>query len=238
MKLRIAVLLLLLWAATGLQAAELTPPIGPHIAVVGHGRVAVKPDQALLQLQITLETQIVERAKQQIDQQINRYLDFLQHAGIPQAHIDASRLQSQRITPTEPGQEPHPVRYQLTRQITVTVKPLTILNRVLEEALRCGLQELQPLSFGVADEKSHRLRAREQAIQDAITQAEHIAIQLNSQRGSVYSIRYQILDPFPRFSARSQLLNALPTTQTDQSYLPQTLYFTDQVEVIFTLKAS
>ncbi|WP_253306587.1 SIMPL domain-containing protein [unidentified bacterial endosymbiont] len=81
MKLRIAVLLLL-WSATGLQAAEITPPIGPHIAVVGHGRVAVKPDQAVLQLQITLETQTVERAKQQIDQQINRYLDFLQRAGI------------------------------------------------------------------------------------------------------------------------------------------------------------
>ncbi len=120
----------------------------------------------------------------------------------------------------------------------MTVKPLTILNRVLEEALRCGLQELQPLSFGVADEKPHRLRAREQAIQDAISQAEPIAIQLNSQRGSVYSIRYQTLESFPRFRARSQLLDALPVTQTDQSYLPQTLYFTDQVEVIFTLKAS
>lgn len=236
MKFRI--LVLLLWAVMGLQAAELTLPIGPHIAVVGHGRVAVKPDQALLQLQITLETQTVEKAKQQIDQQINRYLDFLQRAGISQAHMDASRLQSQRITPTAPAKATHPVGYQLTRQITVTMQPLTILNGLLEEALRCGLQELQPLSFGVADEKPHRLRAREQAIQDAITQAEHIAIQLNSQRGSVYSIRYQILDPFPRFSARSQRLNALPTTQTDQSYLPPTLYFTDQVEVIFTMKAS
>jgi uncharacterized protein len=237
MKFRIAVFLLL-WAATGLQAIEIRSPAVPHIVVVGYGRVAVEPDQALVQLQITRETQTVESAKQQIDQQVNRYLDFLRRSGIPPAHIDATRLQSRRIMPEDPEKESHPVSYRLTRQVTVTVKPLTILNQVIEEALRSDLQELQPVSFGVADDRSHRLHARDQAIQDATTQAANIATQFNSQRGKVYSIRYQPMEPFPRVTARALLLEALPTMKTDQSYLPPTLYFTDQVEVIFMLKAS
>ncbi|MFT8258173.1 MAG: SIMPL domain-containing protein [Candidatus Symbiodolus clandestinus] len=234
----IACLLGVSLSAVVVAAAEV--PSEPHIAIIGRSRVAVKPDQALIQLQITQETQDTNSAKQQIDRRVSRYLIFLKQQGIQSSQIDASRLWSQRIEKPKAKaavtERKKPGYYRLSRQLTITVQSLGLVEPLLTEALRCGLQELQSIQFGVADENQYRQQARKLAIQDAIQQAEQIAQQFSSRRGTIYSIRYRSSEPSAYFASRSVAFAATANSDQAQSYLPPILYFTDQVEATFRLQ--
>ncbi|MEW9824698.1 MAG: SIMPL domain-containing protein [Candidatus Symbiodolus clandestinus] len=253
----IACLLGVSLSAVVVAAAAAEVPSEPHIAIIGRSRVAVKPDQALIQLQITQETQDTNSAKQQIDRRVSRYLIFLKQQGIQSSQIDASRLWSQRIEKPETKvtvaghkkqqiekpkakaavtERKKPGYYRLSRQLTITVQSLGLVEPLLTEALRCGLQELQSIQFGVADENQYRQQARKLAIQDAIQQAEQIAQQFSSRRGTIYSIRYRSSEPSAYFASRSVAFAATANSDQAQSYLPPILYFTDQVEATFRLQ--
>ena len=169
--------------AQGQQAtptATQSPPGVPRtINVSGEGRVAVKPDLALLRLGAGARGATVAEAMAQTDQAIQAMVGSFRSNGIDERDIQTAYLSvSPVITgPPQPGGEPTVVGYQASQQLTVKVRDLSKLSKVLGDAAGAAGDrfQMQGVQFTLTDPTAPQSQAREQALLKAKAKAEEFA---------------------------------------------------------------
>lgn len=159
-----------------LQQAFLPPK--NEVSVIGQGRVPVKPDAAIINLSImTLNAPTAEEALAQTGDKIAKVKSTLTELGIPEGN------QQETVYAFNPHFEDNTNTnisgYNGYQQITVRIegvdKDKQIIDRVIEQATKAGVNQIGQVQFIASNIESIKQQAREKAIADAKTKADTMA---------------------------------------------------------------
>lgn len=221
--------------SASVQAAEL--PNAPHVITSGQSSIEATPDIASLIIEVNVVAKDAPAAKQQSDQRVAQYIDFLQKNGVVKKDIDAANLLTRpEYEHTKDGKAVLK-GYRANRQVKVTLRQLDKLNDLLDGALKAGLNEIRSVELGIANPEASKDLARKAAMDDAVRQAGILAAGFNTRLGPVYSIRYHVSDSRPAPMARMyQVADSAQRVSAAQTYSQESIRFEDQVDVVFELE--
>ncbi|EBW1876454.1 oxidative stress defense protein [Salmonella enterica subsp. enterica serovar Java] len=220
-------------SAMSAQASEL--PEGPHIVTAGTASVDAVPDIATLAIEVNVAAKDAATAKKQADERVAQYLSFLEQNQIAKKDISAANLRTQPDYDYQNGKSILK-GYRAVRTVEVTLRQLDKLNSLLDGALKAGLNEIRSVSLGVAQPDAYKDKARKAAIDDAIHQAQALAVGFNSKLGPVYSVRYHVSNYQPSPVVRMMKAADAAPVSAQETYEQPTIQFDDQVDVVFQLE--
>ena len=203
-------------------------PNGPHIVTSGTASVDAVPDIATLAIEVNIAAKDAASAKKQADDRVAQYLTFLDQNGVAKKDIRSANLRTQPDYDYQNGKS-------ILKGYQVTLRELDKLNALLDGALKAGLNEIRPVSLGVAKPEAYKDQARKAAIDDAVRQAQELASGFKGTLGPVYSVRYHVSNYQPSPMVRMMKADAASTT-AQESYEQATIQFDDQVDVVFELE--
>jgi hypothetical protein len=177
---------LALAAALGLPAAA-APPL-PQITVTGEGRVDRVPDLATISLGVTTQADSAAAAMAANSTGVAAVLASLAAAGIAERDIKTSGLS---LNPNWTGYDSSAPRidgYTAANLVTVQVRAVDDLGRVLDAAVQDGANTLNGLTFGLADPGPAMDEARSLAVADARRRATLLAEAAGVKLGPILSI--------------------------------------------------
>ncbi len=213
--------LALVSAAPATRAAEEQA----RITVTGEGTVSAAPDMAIIHVGV-LKT--AATARQALDDANKALSDTL--TGLKTKGIDARDLQTSgfSVTPQfdysgKNGTAPKLTGYQVSNMLTIRVRDIGGLGKVLDEAVTDGINSGGSLSFGNSNEKELVAEARKAAVADAITKAKALTEAAGVSTGDVISISEdpQFMPQVPmaaRMSMAKQSTDSVPVEAGESEY--------------------
>jgi uncharacterized protein YggE len=212
------------WAlATALYADE-NGKLVPSITVVGEGEVLVQPDQANVALGVTTEAEKASDAVQENSQRMAQLLKTLRGLNIPDKHLQTSRFTvSPKQTYDRTGKQPPKiVGYTVTNQVNVKVLEVARLGAILDAVVQAGSNQIQGVSFSLAEPAPHVDQARRKAMADALHRAELYAGEASLKLGKPLLIQEQSVSvPRPIFAGAelraAPMAAEVPIAQGEQS---------------------
>ncbi len=148
--------------------AEEHGPLGPSVSVVGEGEVHVQPDQASVTMGVTTEAQTAAEALKANSDRMAELIKTLKANQIPEKDILTSNFS---ISPQQVfdrnGKAPRIVGYLVTNQVTVKGLGVTRVGAILDAVVQVGGNQIQGVTFSIADPQPHLDAARRNAIEDA-----------------------------------------------------------------------
>src|SRR5262249_43538113 len=128
-------------------------PLVPSITVVGTGEASARPDMAHLQIGVVTQSASAGEALRSNNDAMDRLLKALAARDIAEKGGQTSNFSVPRQYRRGPhGQmEPEIVGYQVSNQVHVKVRQLATLGAVLDEVVRKGANQVQGITFSVAE---------------------------------------------------------------------------------------
>ncbi len=158
------------------------------IAVSGTGRANTSPNQATFTIGVQITAPTLAEATQQASANMTKVMDAIKAQGVDSKDIQTSTYSVNPITNYKEGQPPQITGYQVMNVVTVTVKKIDTLGKVLDAGMSAGANYLGGIYFGVADSKPFETQARTAAVQDATAKAQTLAQAAGVKLGKVLSI--------------------------------------------------
>lgn len=217
----------LMLLASSLQAAEETP--SPRILVNGEGSVDIAPDMAMLTLTVTREADTAKEALKAGSAAMSDVLAAMQAEGIAKRDLQTSSFSIQpRYThpePKAPGETsaPYIVGYTVRNSLTVRVRDIEAVGRILDKSVSLGVNEGGNISFTNDDPSAAISEARIKAVQDASDKARTLAKAAGVKVGKILEISEQsyFQRPSPMPMARMQMSAAsdsVPVASGENTY--------------------
>jgi len=159
------------------------------ISVSGVGTVTTTPDIAIVRLGVATDARTAREALSRTSQAMQNVLDILADEGVLPADIQTTDLS---LFPSfenrTPGKPPAVVGYRAQNMVSITVRDLTGLGRVLDKVSEGGSNLIQSIQFDRDNTDDLMNAARKAAIMDARAKAELYAAAAGISVGSVISI--------------------------------------------------
>ncbi|MBI4328730.1 MAG: SIMPL domain-containing protein [Chloroflexi bacterium] len=172
-------------ASLGYGAATFGSGSQEGLWVNGVGKVALKPDVALLRLGIEIQRDSVEAARNEAAAAMNRVIEALKALGIESRDIQTSFFNIQPVYHYEEVFSPQGGRtnkqvldgYQVTNQLSVRVRALDKVGQAIDGGASAGGDaiRIQGVSFTVQDPEGPQAEARTKAVKDAVSRARSMA---------------------------------------------------------------
>lgn len=140
----------------------------------GEGKASAKPDIATLNAGITAQASSVKAAQDQINSVINKVSSALKQVGIDQKDIQTSNY---NIYPSYDytGGTQRIAGYNANSNLTIKVRSLDNVNKVIDTATANGSNQVSGVSFDIDDKTKLQNEARQRAVDDAKKKAEQAA---------------------------------------------------------------
>jgi uncharacterized protein len=224
----VAVLALRPGPVTGAPATE-TSPAEHTITVSGTGKVTIVPDVARVSLGITVSKPTVKAVREAGAKAMNDIIGAMKGLGIAEADIQTTNIS---LSPQYgSGSAPKIVGYQISEQVTVTVRDLDEAGDVVDGAAAKGANTVNGISFESGDPVKAQNDARAAAVAAARVSAQAMASAGNVSLGGVISITdASPVMPIWYGAARAGAINDLATPVE-----PGTQDLTATVTVIFAI---
>ena len=145
------------------------------VVVSGTGRVAVEPDIADVRLGIAISRPSVKAARAAAAETMTAVLAAIAAAGVARRDVQTTILSVQPRFDYRDGKPPVLAGYDLANVVTVTVRNLAALGRVVDGSLMAGATSLDGLSFRLDDPREAERAARVAAVTEARSAAEVLA---------------------------------------------------------------
>lgn len=182
------------YAAPANAAASDTNP--EHtITVGGTGKVTVTPDLAHVQLGVVVERPTAKAARDAAAQSMTGVVNAVKALGIADKDIQTTTVSLNPVYNYPNNAAPVVRGYQLTNQVAVTVRDLTKLSDLLDNAVAAGATSVDGVSFDVADRTALEAQAREAAAKDARAKADVYAKTLGLGITGVASVTETVQSP-------------------------------------------
>jgi uncharacterized protein YggE len=138
--------------------------------------------------------------------QAQALVDALKNAGIAARDIQTSNFSvyynnnnnGQTFDKTT-GQVISTGDYSIDNTVNVTVRDLTHLGSILKTAVNSGANNINSISFDVADKTAAMQQARQKAMANASSLAAELAKTANVQLGGIQNITYSDNSPLPYY---------------------------------------
>ncbi|MPW34918.1 oxidative stress defense protein [Vibrio sp. B1Z05] len=204
----------------------------PHINTTGYAEVLAEPDMAEFSVQVVMVQDSAEQAKQKTDKVVDDFLQQLQALGLPREDIRSGNIQLLPQMHYPKNAKPEQKGYRAVRKVKVTIDNLEMLPKLLDVALKSGINRIDKVQLGVKDPSKYQAVARSEAIKDAKLKAESIAEGFDRTLGEVWQVNYQSPQVRPMLS-RSM---AMDSSERANSYQDTTIVIKDRVDVVYKLK--
>lgn len=173
------------------------------ITLSGHGEVKIAPDIASVYFTIRKEAKTSKEAGGLVTEVEKKALEFLKANGVEDKYIKAENVSFypkyeyqydvKSLMPcNEYGCPPRPGKnvvtgYEASESITVKVKDLDNVGKIMEGLAEVGVGEISGPNFQVEDEEMAKAEARKEAIDQAKQKADVLARDLGVRLGKVVS---------------------------------------------------
>ncbi|MEZ5779283.1 MAG: SIMPL domain-containing protein [Paracoccaceae bacterium] len=229
----VTALVTILALAQPLSAAETGESRPATISVTGEGRVETKPDMATISLGVMTEDDSARAALAANSEQIATVIARLKAAGIEDRDIQTTGLSlSPRYDYSRSDGNSKLTGYVVSNMVTVRVRMLDDLGKVLDDVVADGANNLNGLSFGLQDDAEAMDEARRRSVADARHKAELYAGAAGVTLGRIVTIGEQ-----GGYAPQPMMLDA-PMARMQEGSVPVAsgeLTVTSQVTVVYEL---
>jgi uncharacterized protein len=169
-----------------------------------YGESKLAPDMATISLGVMTEAGTAARALADNAGRMSQVMAALKTAGVPAKDIRTSGLSLNAQYAYEQGQAPRLTGYHAQDQVTVTVHDLAKVGAIADATVAAGANQVNGISFGLADPTVAANAAREEAVRALSAKAELYARATGyriarlvslSEGGGVEGLRPQQLQP-------------------------------------------
>jgi uncharacterized protein YggE len=174
-------------AASGTVLANATPATGARITVTGTGNVSGVPNQLSLSMGVQTSAGSVASALRQANAAARSVTAVLRRTGVAASDIQTSGLS---IYPNYSGSSGAPSGYQVSEQLTITLRRLSVAGGQISAAARAGgnATTIDGVSLNLSDTGPLLAAARVKAVADARAKAAAYARALGRPLGPVISM--------------------------------------------------
>jgi uncharacterized protein YggE len=225
----LGLVLALVLSACGTAAAQ------PRtLNVSGNGTVYLTPDIAYIYIGVHTEEPVIATAVSNNNTQTQALVDALKNAGIAAVDLQTSNFnvyltQSyDKLTGQSTGSN-----YGVDNTVYVTVRDLTKLGSLLNTAVSAGANNINSITFDVADKTAAMAQARQKAMANASSLASELAQTAGVMLGEIQAVSYSDNSPIPYYGMGGGGASAPNVNVPIQPGLTQ---ITVTVSVTYTIK--
>jgi uncharacterized protein YggE len=161
------------------------------LSVSGNGTVYLTPDIAYIYIGVHTEDPAIATAVDKNNTQSQALVDALKNAGIAAADIQTSNFsvyttsQYDKVTGVSTG-----TSYAVDNTVYVTVRDLSKLGSLLNTTVSAGANNINSITFDVADKTAAMAQARQKAMANASSLASELAQTAGVTLGQIQEVTY------------------------------------------------
>lgn len=170
------------------QAMAQADPVQQRtVTASGYGEITVSPDTGVVTLGVEVSNESVDAALEQANQRIDAIVAALTELGIAQDDITTGNFS---IWPERDAEDPKAAisGFHVSHTVTVKVREIGRTGEVISTAVNAGANNVQNVSFVLADQQAAIDQAREAALENAQHKGQELARLSNGSLGQVISI--------------------------------------------------
>ena len=172
----IAAALLFVLAACSPQPAATPQPAQPRlISVSGNGKVYLTPDVAYITIGVQSQNVNVTEALSANSAKAQAIAETLKELAVDAKDIQTTNFNIYPQSQFDSEGKPLPSIFVVDNSVTVTVRDLSSLGKLLDAVVRSGANAINGIAFDIIDRSTAISEARKLAVTDARKQADEIA---------------------------------------------------------------
>ncbi|MFT5005128.1 MAG: hypothetical protein ACI861_000412 [Paracoccaceae bacterium] len=212
MKIRLCIYAVLMFLVSPLHAQE-----AGFLTIVGTAQVATQPDMAKISVGVEVEADTAENALKLNSMHMHDVFAVLRAEKIADRDIQTSQFSLHpqwHSQNSSTGKPPKIVGFVATNVVTIRVRDLDMLGKVLDGLTKSGANRIQGIEFGVVDPTPILDEARKLAVHEAQRKAALYADAAGVQLGAILSISEgRAASPQPNFRAAAMMADSVPIAQ-------------------------
>ncbi len=183
----------------------------PVISVSGSASMEVPADEVRISVGVVSEGQEPRKVIDENSQRVSRVMDALMRAGLEDGDVSTGRFSIQPIY-TNPGRDrggrPEIAGYRVQNSLIVETGNLEIAGAIVQAAVEAGANNIDSVSFQLADPRASRAAVLEQAVSYARADAEAVARASGVRLGGIHSLSIGRADfPRPMMGRDARMMN-------------------------------
>ncbi len=167
--------------------ADETKPLRT-LSLVGHGDVSVAPDMANLSLGVFTNADTAAAALDANSAALAKVLTAIKAAGVADKDIQTSNLMVNPRYESRNDGTSVTTGFDVSNTVSIKVRDLASVGKLLDQAVVAGANQVNGLSFGVANDQPVLDEARKRAVADAKRRAAIYATASGVALGSIISV--------------------------------------------------
>ena len=166
------------------------------LAVSGNGTVYLAPDIAYIYVGVHNQDAVIATAVNNNNTQTQALVDALKAAGVAEEDIQTSNFSVYNTTSYDQitGQSNGTV-YAVDNTVYVTVRDLSMIGKLLNTAVGAGANNINSITFDVADKSAALTEARQKAMANASSLASELAATAGVNLGPIQNVSYSDNSP-------------------------------------------
>jgi uncharacterized protein YggE len=183
------------------------------IAMTGTGEVSAAPDMVTVTVGVVEQAEAAAAALNANTAKMTVLLQALKDAGIADKDVQTSNFSvNPRYEFDQTRQTQKMVGYEVSNQVTIRLRKIADLGGLLDRLVQAGSNQVNGISFGIADTSKLEDEARRRATENARHKAEVYAKAAGVEIGKVVSISEttSYRPPMPMVAARRMQADAAP----------------------------
>lgn len=186
-------------SACGPVAARTSVPQIRSMFINGNGTAEISPDIAYVNIGVHTEAPTAVTAVSMNNTRAQKVMDALLKFGVLGKDLRTSNFSIASLQKVDPSTgQVTGTYYAVDNNIIVTVRDLPKMGALLDSAITAGANSINNIQFDVADHTAALKQAREEALQNALSQAKELADAAEIQLGAIQTINYY--ESIPMFS--------------------------------------
>ncbi len=163
--------------------------IKSDIGVSGTGRVFVTPDTAIASIGVEITAPTLAQATKESSEKMAAVLSAIKAQGVDAKDIQTTSYNVFPLTnnPKE-GESPTVTAYRVSNLVSVKVRKVADVGKVLDAALAAGANSINSVFFTVDDPTKAQDEARTLAVKDAMAKAQTLATAAGVKVGKLFAI--------------------------------------------------
>ncbi len=165
------------------------PPLRT-ITVTGTGKVTLTPDIAYITIGVNTQNASAKDAVSQNTAQAQAVVNVIKQAGIAEKDIQTTDFSIYPQQQYDNNGKLTGILYVVNNSVFVTVRDLTKLGALLDSVVQSGANNINSITFDVADKTDALSQARKAAVTEAQKQATELTQATGVKLGDVQTISY------------------------------------------------
>ncbi|WP_043315846.1 SIMPL domain-containing protein [Microbulbifer sp. HZ11] len=174
--------------ATGCGSDTDERPAGTLISISAQGEASQVPDIANISAGVVTEADESQAAMQANAEQMEKVMRAIKKAGIEEKDVQTSGISLNPRYDYQPNRERKIIAYQARNSVSITVRKLDDLSKVIDALTAEGANQIHGPSFSIDDPEPLLGEAREKALKMAQARADSYAEALGTKVRRIVSI--------------------------------------------------